>query len=154
MQKDLENVSREGSVPLAQLWLEVCPGQEHWQQTGQSGCSASHRLENKWWLTSCGTQPFGMGKKNPDLKLGCSMAARHPGAHLEFACAGGIRGQIWGPVDHESSVCSTRLEGRCSEGRICTNASATSEDWQVQRVYFRAWGGHGDTLYDQGGCTS
>lgn len=57
-------------------------------------------------------------------------------------------------MDHESSVRSTRLEGRCSGGRICTNPSATSEDWQVQRVYFRARGAHGDTLYDQGGRMS
>lgn len=47
LQKDLENLSRDGSVPLAHLWLEVCPGQEHWQKMGQSGCSTSHRLETK-----------------------------------------------------------------------------------------------------------
>lgn len=37
LQKDLENISRDGPVPLTHLWLQVCHGGECWQKTGQPG---------------------------------------------------------------------------------------------------------------------
>lgn len=62
LQKDLENLSRDGSVPLDHLCLGFCPGEEHGQKAGQPGCSTFHRSENKR-LRSRGTQTFGVGKK-------------------------------------------------------------------------------------------
>lgn len=46
-QKELGIISRDRSVPLAHLWLEVCPGQEHWQETGRLGCSVSRGAEDE-----------------------------------------------------------------------------------------------------------
>lgn len=81
----LGNISRDGSVPLTHLWLQVCRDGERWQKTGPSGMLSFPRVGKEMLLTSCGTQPFGMGKKNLDLKLGGSMAARHPVGY-----------QVWG----------------------------------------------------------